>query len=270
MERAHISLGFINIYWYSIVMAVAVFAAIFLVLREAKKEKINTDFIYDIIFFTIPSGIIGARLYYVLFNWGEFQSNLLDILKIWQGGLAIHGAILGGTIFIIGYCLYKHYNPLKILDIAVVGLIVGQIIGRWGNFFNQEAHGTSVSSEFLSNTLHLPFFIVNGMNINGIYHHPTFLYESVWNIFGLILLLILRRYKKLKVGILTCTYLIWYGVGRFFVEILRTDSLLFFDIRMAQLVSLAMIICGIIGIIILRNCNFGPYCTTREEEKDEA
>ena len=267
MERAYIDLGFINIYWYSIIVMLAVFSAIMLILNEAKREKINTDFIYDIIFFTIPAGIVGARLYYVLFNWSEYQSHPLEILKIWHGGLAIHGAIIAGCLFIIGYCLYKHYNPLKILDIAVIGLIAGQIIGRWGNFFNKEAYGNITTYEFLRETLKLPHFIIEGMHINGFYHHPTFLYESLWNIVGLIILILIRERLKIKVGVLTFAYLIWYGIGRFFIEILRADSLLFFDIRIAQIISFMMVAIGIIGLIFIKNSKLPLY--RKEEEKHE-
>ena len=153
-------------------------------------------------------------------------------------------------------------------DIIAVSLLLGQAIGRWGNFFNQEAHGTEVTLEFLQKFI--PFqFIIDGMNINGVYYHPTFLYESLWCFLGFILLLIVRRFKYLKIGQLTGLYLFWYGMGRFFIEGLRTDSLMLGDFRVAQIVSIACMVIGAI-IIVVRGAGFkleGRYNQALPKEK---
>jgi len=194
-------------------------------------------------------GIIGARLYYVIFNFKEYQNNLLDIFKIWEGGLAIYGGVIAGLLTVIYQSKKRNQSIIKTTDIIVPGLILAQAIGRWGNFFNQEAYGSIVTLEFLK-SLHLPNFIIEGMHINGLYYHPTFLYESIWCLLGFILLLILRKITKRKKGITTFTYFIWYGIGRFVIEGLRTDSLYIGNIRISQLVSLILILVGLIGIII--------------------
>ena len=135
------------------------------------------------------------------------------------------------------------------MDMASVGLITGQIIGRWGNFFNGEAHGPATTLEFLQK-LHLPDFIIKGMYINGTYYHPTFLYESVWNLIGLIIMLIIRRTKRIKIGQISGFYMIWYGIGRFMIESLRTDALMFKDFRVAQVASIILIVVGIIFVLM--------------------
>lgn len=199
-------------------------------------------------FYLIPIGIIGARLYYCLFEFSQYQNNLIDILKIWEGGLAIHGGIIAGVIFTFFYTKKYNVSFFLLADIAVVSVILAQCIGRWGNFFNGEAHGTVTTLSFLQG-LHLPKFIIDGMYINGEYYQPTFLYESIWCLIGFIILIIIRKNKKLVIGHLTAFYLIWYGVGRFFIEGLRTDSLMFIGLRAAQIVSIIMIILGILIFI---------------------
>ena len=250
MNRVLISIGPITIYWYSVILLIAISSAIYLAIRESKKEGMSS-FIEDLIISTVISGIIGARIYYVIFNFPEYKYNLLSIFKIWEGGIAIYGGIIGGLLAIIYKCKKKHKSLLKTTDIIVPGLILAQAIGRWGNFFNGEAHGGEVTLKFLK-SLHLPNFIIEGMYINGSYYHPTFLYESLWCLLGFIILLIIRKYIKKKDGLLTYTYLIWYGIGRIIIEGLRTDSLYIGSMRVSQLVSGIIIIIGIVGLII--NC----------------
>lgn len=254
MDGILIDLGFIQIYWYSVMLFIGFLLGGYLLLREAKHFKINEDFIINLFFYTIPIAIIGARLYYVVFNWELYASNPIDAFKVWEGGLAIHGGILFGLAFVIFYTKKHKYNIIKMMDMASVALIVGQIIGRWGNFFNQEAHGPATSLETLK-SLHLPNFIIEGMNINGIYYHPTFLYESFWNLIGLIIMLIVRRRKNVKIGQISGFYMIWYGIGRYFIESLRTDSLMFGDFKVAQLVSILLILIGL--IFVLKNAKNG-------------
>lgn len=247
MDKVLISIGPLKIYWYSITMLLAILTGMYLTFRESKKQNLNS-FFEDLSYQLIIFGIIGARLYYVIFNFEAYRYDLLGILRIWEGGLAIYGAIIAGFLVIVYNCQKKHQSIIKTTDIIVPGLILAQSIGRWGNFFNQEAHGIEVSLSFLEN-LHLPKFIIEGMYINGLYYHPTFLYESIWCLLGFLIFVLIRKLSHRKWSILTYCYFIWYGFGRLFIEELRTDSLYLGTIRISQLVSLLLIIIGLIGLI---------------------
>jgi phosphatidylglycerol:prolipoprotein diacylglycerol transferase len=250
MSRYLIDLGLFQISWYSVCILIGIFVGGTILLREAKKFHIDDDFLSNLVFWTTIFAIVGARLYFVSFNWDYYSSNPTDILRIWEGGLAIHGAILFGFIFILFYTFKYKVKLLRILDIAVPGLIIGQAIGRWGNFFNQEAFGGQVSLDFLKG-LHLPQFIIDGMYINGVYYHPTFLYESIWCLIGFIIIILVRKfYKYLKQGQLTGIYFMWYSIGRFFIEGLRTDSLMLGQYKMAQLVSIGLFAIGLLIVLI--------------------
>lgn len=248
MEKIALDLGPIQIYWYSIFIFIGMLVACFLIYKEAKKRGIEEDFLVNLTFNTIIIGIIGARLYYVLFNFSYYLDNPVEIFQIWNGGLAIHGGIIAGLLFIIYYCKKHEVNLWKMLDIIVVGLIIAQAIGRWGNFFNSEAYGPITTAAHLK-SLGIPQFIIDGMYILGEYRQPTFFYESVWCLFGFLAMLIIRQYKYLKIGQLTSFYLIWYGIIRFIIEAMRTDSLMLGPLKMAQLVSLVFIVSGIIIFI---------------------
>lgn len=243
-----IDLGIIEVHWYSILIFIAILIGSNLAIKEAKKHGYEEDFIVNLLFLGVIIGIIGARIYYVIFNFDYYKDNLIEIFKVWNGGLAIHGGIIFGLITVAIICYKKKINLLKILDYLVVGLIIAQAIGRWGNFFNGEAHGAITTLSYLE-SMHLPQFIIDGMYINGNYYIPTFLYESIWCLIGFIIMLIIRRRKFMKVGYLTSFYLVWYGIERFFVEGMRTDSLIFFSLRVAQIVSILMVIIGI-GLFI--------------------
>jgi phosphatidylglycerol:prolipoprotein diacylglycerol transferase len=251
MGSIFLDLGVIKIYWYSVIMFIAIFIGSGLALREAKKWKIPEEFMINLFFFLIPLAIIGARLYFVTFNWDYYSVNLIDIIKVWEGGLAIHGAIIIGIIWAIYYSKKYAVNTLRLMDIMAVGLLIGQAIGRWGNFYNGEAFGPVTTIENLKN-LFIPEFIIEGMKINGVYHHPTFLYESLWCLLGFILILFIRRYKYIKIGQPTAFYLMWYSVGRFFIEGLRQDSLMIDTIKMAQAVSIVMFVSGLL-LFFIRN-----------------
>lgn len=265
MNRVLLDLGFIQIYWYSVMIFVALLISGWIILKEAKRFGISEDFITNLFFYTVPISIVGARLYYVVFNWSYYSVHISEIFKIWEGGLAIHGGMLFGLIWIIIYTKKYKVNTFRILDMIVVGLLIGQALGRWGNFFNGEAHGPATTLEFL-NRLHLPSFIIEGMNIGGTYYQPTFLYESLWCLIGFIAILFIRRIKYIKVGQITGLYLIWYSIGRFLIEGLRTDSLMFMGLKQAQLVSVLMII---IGIIILIVKNRGSKLENQYNSKDD-
>lgn len=257
MDRVFFSLGGVTIYWYSIMILLAVLVGMFVVNIESKKNNMK-DYFDNLSFYLIIFGVIGARLYYVLFEFDKYRYDLLSIFKVWEGGLAIYGAIIAGLIVIINYAMKNKTSILKTTDILVPGLIIGQAIGRWGNFFNHEAHGFAVSLAYLKK-IHIPGFIIKGMHINGVYYHPTFFYESLWCLIGfLILLLIRKKFNKFE-GLTTYIYFIWYGVGRFFIEGLRTDSLYIGGVRVSQLVSVILIMIGISGI-------FAKIFNNREEE----
>lgn len=248
MNRIFFSIGPITIYWYSITMLLAVLTGIYLATKESKKQGMY-QFISDLVIYAVSFGIIGARIYYVIFNFDNYKDNLLSIFKIWEGGIAIYGAIIGGFLAIVYLAKKRKQSIIRTTDIIVPGLILAQAIGRWGNFFNQEAHGAEVSLEFLQ-SLHLPNFIIDGMYIDGSYYRPTFLYESIWCILGFIILIIIRNLTNRKQGIITYSYFIWYGIGRLFIEGLRTDSLYLGNLRVSQIVSILLIIIGILGIVI--------------------
>lgn len=251
MNPILIEIGNIKIYWYSVMILLGVLTGSYLVLRESKRFNISKSKISDMLFYTIIFGIIGARLYYVIFNFDYYINNPIDIIKVWEGGLAIHGGIIAGVIYLIYSTKKNNLNTLLITDICVPGLLIGQALGRWGNFFNREAHGPITTLEYLQN-LHLPKFIINGMNIDGNYYIPTFFYESLWCLIGLIIVLLIRRVLKIKKGNITGFYLIWYGIGRFLIEQLRTDSLMLNTLKQAQIISIIMIIIGIIILIYSR------------------
>ncbi len=244
-------LGPISIRWYSVLILCGILIAFYLANKESKKHNLPKDVVFDLGFWIVIFGILGARLYYVIFNFGIYKNDLVEVFRIWNGGLAIHGGILAGLITLVAYCKMNHLSISKMTDIVVPSLFIAQSIGRWGNFFNSEAHGPVTTLENLQ-SLHIPNFVIKGMNIGGIYYHPTFLYESLWCFIGFIIILLIRRYYKyLKNGQLTCFYLMWYGIGRLFIESLRTDSLMIGSIKVAQVVSIAFIIVGLVGFIYL-------------------
>lgn len=250
MNPIMFSVGSIDVRWYSVLILLGALIGIAILLKEAKRFDISSDFIVNLSFYTLLFGIIGARLYYVLFNFEMYKDDLISILKIWNGGLAIHGGLIAGFIAIIIYCKKYNIRFLKVMDMAAPGVIIAQAIGRWGNFFNSEAHGAVTTLMTLKNVL-IPDFIIKGMNIGGFYYHPTFYYESLWCIAGFILLIILRRRKYLKVGQLTCIYFMWYSFGRFFIESLRTDSLMLGGFKVAQLVSVLIFLIALGTIMII-------------------
>lgn len=245
------SIGNIVIHFYSLCILLGVISAYFVITREAKRKNINEDLILNIIFYGLIIGILGARIYYVIFNIDYYKNDILEIFKIWNGGLAIHGGIIFGFMFVYLYTKKKNLKFIKLTDIIVPGVILAQSIGRWGNFFNQEAYGMAVSKELLEKLL-IPKFIINGMHINNNYYLPTFYIESILCLIGFIIILLIRK-KNIKEGTVTAFYLIWYGFIRSIIEIFRTDSLMLFNLKVAIIVSILCIIIGIIILIINRN-----------------
>ncbi len=228
IDPVFFSIGsFISVRWYGLILGTGALVGLLLAIREGKRFGIPQEFFMDLLLLGVPSAIIGARIYFVAFTWDQYKDNFWDVFKIWEGGIAIYGALIGAIICAVIMVRRRGYNFWRIADICAPSLLVGQMIGRWGNFVNQEAYGGPTTEAFLREYLHLPAFIVNQMNIDGVFHHPTFLYESLWNLVGLLLLFVLRRRKFLRAGELFLSYFIWYSIGRFFIEALRTDSLAF-------------------------------------------
>ena len=259
LDPIALSLGPFQIHWYGVIIGAAIALGLYLAIKESNKRGLEKDLFTDLLLWAIPIAILSARAYYVIFEWNYYAQNPSQIIAIWKGGLAIHGALIGSIITAYVFTKKRGVSFWKVADIAAPSLILGQAIGRWGNFMNQEAHGGEVTRQFLEG-LFLPDWIINQMYINEVYYHPTFLYESIWNLVGLVLLLLLRR-VNLRQGEIFLTYLIWYSVGRFFVEGLRTDSLMLTEgIRMAQMISVVLII-GAVAVLIYRRVK--GYATIR-------
>ncbi|HCT1795798.1 TPA: prolipoprotein diacylglyceryl transferase [Staphylococcus aureus] len=249
------NLGPLSVRWYGIIIAVGILLGYFVAQRALVKAGLHIDTLVDIIFYSALFGFIAARIYFVIFQWPYYAENPSEIIKIWHGGIAIHGGLIGGFIAGVIVCKVKNLNPFQIGDIVAPSIILAQGIGRWGNFMNHEAHGGPVSRAFLEQ-LHLPNFIIENMYINGQYYHPTFLYESIWDVAGFIILVNIR--KHLKLGETFFLYLTWYSIGRFFIEGLRTDSLMLTsNIRVAQLVSILLILISI-SLIVYRRIKYNP------------
>lgn len=241
-----LSLGPISIRWYAVLILSGAVLATVLSNRLAKSKGFPDDFITDLLFYVLPIGILGARIYYVVFKWDIYQNDLLAIFKVWEGGLAIYGGLLAGLGVIYWYSKKYKANPIVVVDIIVPYVLLAQAIGRWGNFINQEAFGDAVTRSYLE-SLHLPTFIIDQMNVNGVYYQPTFLYESMLSFLGFILLVVLRnRVKTLRIGDLTLGYMFWYGIERFIVEGMRSDSLYIGTIRVSQALSLVLVVVAIV------------------------
>ncbi len=253
-----IEIGSFVIHWYGVIIAAAIFLAIHLSTREAQKKGLEEDVIIDMALWAIPIGFIGARVYYVLFELDYYLQNPGEILAIWNGGIAIYGGLIAGGLTLYWYTNKKGISLSLLLDIFAPNVLLAQAIGRWGNFINQEAHGGPVSYAFLEK-LSLPEFIIEQMNINGAYYHPTFLYESLWSLLGFGLIVRLRSQKKmLRQGEVALSYVLWYSVGRFFIEGMRTDSLWIGDLmRVSQALSLVLFI-GAILIWYFRRQDYPP------------
>ncbi|MCU7556318.1 prolipoprotein diacylglyceryl transferase [Macrococcus capreoli] len=235
-----LELGPIQVRWYGVIIACGILLGYLLAQRETEKKHFPENALIDIVIGSVIVGILCARIYYVTFEWSYYKDHLAEIPMIMNGGIAIHGGLIGALG--MGYYLTRKKNIsfFQMGDIAAPSIILGQAIGRWGNFMNQEAHGGVVSRSFLEQ-LHIPKFIINNMEIDGVYYHPTFLYESIWNLIGFIVLLSVR--KHLRIGQTLLTYAIWYSIGRFFIEGMRTDSLMLTEhLRMAQMISIIIII----------------------------
>ncbi len=277
------SLFGLDIAFYGLIIAIGVMAGILIAAREAKLTGQNPDNYWDLAIYAIVFSIVGARLYYVIFSWEYYKDDLMSIFRLREGGLAIYGAVIAAFLTVFIYTRIKKLRFLQMTDTAVLGLILGQIIGRWGNFMNREAFGDYSNGLF---AMALPIeavrrheitanhwaHVTDGMNY--IMVHPTFLYESAWNLGLLIFLLLYRRHKKFE-GEITLMYLAGYGIGRFFIEGLRTDQLLLpvIGLPVSQILGLVLFIAGIITIITVRICKkkekhvFGESASLADNQK---
>ena len=249
------------IYWYGIILTTGIILGLLMAIYMAKKEGITTDYVLDFLLIDIIFALLGARLYFVVFNWSYYKEHLNELFNIRQGGIAIYGAIIASIIVAAVYTKVRTLNLWQFGDVAAYGLLVGQAIGRYGNSVNKEAFGDYTNNLFAMRILRSEAGTPVNQNIldhliieNGLEYiqvHPTFLYESMWNIVLLILLLIYHRYKKAN-GEIFFLYIAGYGIGRFWIEGLRTDQLIlnFIPIPASQVVAVISIICGGIGFAI--------------------
>jgi len=245
-----VELGPLTIRWYGLLIASAVLIGVSLSQYLAKRRNVDPNAIADLAIWLVIAAIPCARLYYVLFEWEQYAQRPEDIIAIWKGGIAIHGAILGGLVATIIFARVQKISVWLLADLVVPSLILGQAIGRWGNFFNSEAFGSPTNLPW---KLYIPPQQRPPAYINYQYFHPTFLYESLWNvlIFAILITLFfrdLRRKPHLKVGTLALIYLVGYSAGRIWIEGLRTDSLMVGPLRIAQIVSLVSILLGLAGL----------------------
>lgn len=260
LNRVAFSIGEMNIYWYGIIIAVGVILAVAYAMKKARKVGVHPDRFVDVLIGGIIGGIIGARLYFVLLEWETYKTNLSEIFKIWHGGLAIYGGIIGAVLAGYIMCKIRKVKFLPMLDLAAVGFLIGQSIGRWGNFVNIEAFGSNttlpwgMTSEKIMNYLasHAEELQAQGVNVVvNMPVHPCFLYESLWCLIGFVALHFYFKHRRFD-GEVFLLYTAWYGLGRFFIEGLRTDSLVIGTIRISQVVAALFCLASVIAIIVIR------------------
>lgn len=240
-DRVAFYIGEKGIYWYGIIIALGFLLAVFYSCRRANQFGLTQDNIIDMLLWAVPLAVIGARAYYCIFSWELYRDNPIRVLYIWEGGLAIYGGVIGAVIGVLISTKMKKIKTTAMMDIGGLGLLIGQSIGRWGNFINREAFGEATDS-----FLRMGLTDISG---NVSYYHPTFLYESLWNALGLLLLHFYSRKRKYDGQIFTM-YVGWYGLGRVFIEGLRTDSLyvLGTNLRVSQLVAG---LCVVVSAVLL-------------------
>ncbi len=258
-----ISIFGLDIAYYGMIIGFGILAGILVAVKEAKRTKQNPETYYDLALYAVIFSIIGARLYYVAFSWDLYKDDLLSILNLRQGGLAIYGGVIAAVLTVFVFSRVKNISFGLLVDTAGLGLILGQIIGRWGNFFNREAFGEYTNNLFamqfpvdavrmsdITEKMREHIEVINGVEFIQV--HPTFLYESLWNIGVLIFLLLWRNRKKFD-GEIFLMYLFGYGIGRFWIEGLRTDQLQFFNgVAVSQVLAAVLVVVSIIWVVIGR------------------
>lgn len=256
-SRTALDLGFAEIQWYAVFILTGLSIGAFLAYEEFKRLGWNPEILFDGLLWAVPLSIVGSRLYYVIFDPNPSYNSFMDVINITNGGLSIHGAVITAFIFIIFFTRKRKLNFWAFADVVAIGFLIGQIVGRWGNFMNREAYGPVIESPFMLSIL--PTFIKEQMTISGFVHHPTFLYEGLWNFVGLVFLLIARRKRWFKVGDVLGLYLIWYGLGRgAIIEPLRTggdpgDALRMFGLPTNIVLSLTLFMLGGIALIVAKH-----------------
>lgn len=239
----------LSIHYYGVIIAFGMLLAVAYCWKRARQFGVKEDDLTDGILWIVPVAILCARMYYVAFKWEDYADDPITMLYIWNGGLAIYGGIIGAVICAVIHCKIKKIKFAAVMDLVVLGLLIGQLVGRWGNFMNREAYGAEITGDFflrmglmktaegaLSSTMH--------------YFHPTFLYESAWNFVGLILLHFLSKRRKYD-GQIALGYMAWYGLGRAMIEGLRTDSLWWGPFRVSQLVAAVTCFVAVVALAIL-------------------
>ncbi len=241
----------IAIHWYGIIIATGLIIGVILGVREAKRRGYRSEMILDFMLIAIPVAIVCARLYYVVFAWESYANDVLKVFAVWEGGLAIYGGVIGGVIAALIFYLWRRVSVGEILDIAAPSLILAQGIGRWGNFVNQEAHGGLILDKAWQ-------WFPAGVKIDGLWYQATFFYEFTWNVIVFVILMLIRKKIKVRGGVFAL-YGILYGFGRYFIESLRTDSLMFSSLRISQLVSIILIVGGILYLVLMRKKEWPAY-----------
>ena len=266
LDPAAISFGeSFSIHWYGILIAIGIALAFLYAFYRSRFEGIKFDDLLDVTLFTVVFAVIGARLFYVMFAPSEFKS-FLDVIAIWSGGLAIYGAVIAGAITIAIVCKIKKISTLKVLDFAAPAVMIGQIIGRWGNFFNGEAYGITVAEDSLLYFLRMGISPHVFEDIKGLaYVHPTFLYESLWNLVGFLIIHFLYKKKKFD-GQIVLMYLTWYGFGRMLIEGLRIDSLYIGVFRVSQVIGFVCFVAGAVTLI----CKLAKAYRTKKDGEEYA
>lgn len=244
INRVAFSVFGMPVYGYGIIIALGLALAFVYATYQTKKVGISQDDFLNMLIIALPVSIICARLYYVIFSWDYYKNNLTEIFNIRGGGIAIYGAVIGAAMVVLVYCRFKKLKIGKVLDVLAVGLLIGQAVGRWGNFINGEAFGETTALPWAMTIVQKGRTIANMA-------HPTFFYESLWNAFGVLALVLYNR-KKAFEGETFCGYMVWYGIGRMFIEGLRTDSLFIGSVRVSQLLSLCIVVAGVVLIAAKR------------------
>ena len=251
-----IQLGPLTIHFYGLIIAVGMLLAVLYASKRSKEFGLKEDDLLDGVLWVAPFAIICARLYYCIFEWDQYASNPISILYIWNGGLAIYGGVLGAVIGLSVFCKVRKIKATAMMDVVSLGLLIGQLVGRWGNFMNREAFGAETT---------LPWRMQLTTTAGTLVEvHPTFLYESLWNVVGLLLIVFIVAKGRRFDGENTWFYFLWYGIGRFWVEGLRTDSLYLFNwtiggepIRVSQALSLVMVLVS--AFMLLYNIKLHPH-----------
>ena len=239
----YLEIGPLTVYYYGLIIAVGLILAVLYACKRSREFGIKEDDLVDGVLWVTPFAILCARLYYCLFSWNYYKTNPVEILYIWEGGLAIYGGVLGALVGVAVFCKIKKIKIAALLDLVMLGFLIGQSIGRWGNFMNREAFGAETDS-------FLRMGLMKASTGEITYYHPTFLYESLWNFVGFVILHFLSKKRKYD-GQVALGYLVWYGLGRAFIEGLRTDSLYIGPFRVSQLLAAGSCVIALAVLVIL-------------------